>query len=150
MTRLGAAALVLVAALVAADAYVRLAPSDPAVWHVDPLTEARPATPNFYLLRVGDGDAPPLFLPLPPDQAAARVQAVALATPRTQVLAGQGDWVTYVTRSKLWGFPDYTSVRILPVDGGSEVAILARSRFGKGDMGVNRARVEDWAKRLAQ
>lgn len=150
MTKLGVAAIALVGVVGAFGAYVRLAPSDPAVWHVDPLTVARPATPNFYLLREGDGDGAPLVLPLPPDQAAAKVQAVALATPRTQVLAGQGDWVTYVTRSALWGFPDYTSVRVVAVDGGSQIVMFARSRFGKGDMGVNRARVEDWAKRLAQ
>ncbi|MCF1709878.1 DUF1499 domain-containing protein [Tabrizicola sp. J26] len=150
MTKLGVAAIALVVVVGAFGAYVRLAPSDPAVWHVDPLTAAKPATPNFYLLREGDGDAAPLFLPLPPDQAAAKVQAVAMATPRTQVLAGQGDWVTYVTRSALWGFPDYTSVRVVPAAGGSQVVIFARSRFGKGDLGVNRARVEDWAKRLAQ
>ena len=150
MNRLGTAVVVIAAVLAAADAWVRLAPSDPVVWHVDPLTVAKPATPNAWLLREGDGDAPPLALPLPPDQAAERVAEVALATPRTNVLAGQGDWVTYVTRSALWGFPDYTSVRVLPVDGGSQVVIFARSRFGKGDMGVNRARVEDWAARLAQ
>ena len=150
MNRLGAAVAVIAAVLAAADAWVRLAPSDPAVWHVDPLTVAKPATPNAWLLREGDGDAPPLVLALPPDQAAARVAAVALATPRTQVLAGQGDWVTYVTRSALWGFPDFTSVRVVPADGGSQIVIFARSRFGKGDMGVNRARVEDWAARLAQ
>ena len=146
----GVAVVALFAVALAFDGYVRFASSDPAVWHVDPQTAAKPATPNFYLLRDGDGDAAPVFLPLPPDQAAVKVQAVALATPRTSVLAGQGDWVTYVTRSKLWGFPDYTSVRILPAEGGSQVLIFARSRFGKGDMGVNKARVEDWAARLAQ
>jgi uncharacterized protein (DUF1499 family) len=30
----------------------------------------------------------------------------------------------------------------------SEVTIFARSRFGKGDMGVNAARLREWLSRL--
>ena len=137
-----------VLALLGFAAWVRLAPSDPAVWHVDPGTVTERGPRNSYLLAPG-GDAPPLELPLPPDQVAARLEAIALATPRTTRLAGQGDFVTYVTRSAAFGFPDYTSIRILPTVTGSQVLIFARSRFGDGDLGVNRARVEDWIARLS-
>jgi uncharacterized protein (DUF1499 family) len=136
-----------VLALLGLAAWVRLAPSDPAVWHVDPETVTDRGARNSYLVAVG-GDAAPLELPLPPDQVAARLEAIALATPRTTRLAGQGDFVTYVTRSAAFGFPDYTSVRIRPTATGSHVLIFARSRFGDGDLGVNRARVEDWLSRL--
>ncbi|MDT8855649.1 DUF1499 domain-containing protein [Paracoccaceae bacterium Fryx2] len=128
--------------------WVRVAPTDTAVWHVDPATAAKPDKPNHWLLRA-DGEAPALQLALPPDQAAARLAEIAAATPRTIVLAGQGDHVTWVTRSALFGFPDYTSVRITPTAAGSEVTIFARARFGYSDMAVNRKRVEDWAARLA-
>jgi len=138
-----------VLALLGFAAWVRLVPSDPAVWHVDPATVTDRGAENSFLLAAG-GDAGPLELPLPPDEAAARVDAVALATPRTTRLAGQGDFVTYLTRSAVVGFPDYTSVRILPTATGSEVLIFARSRFGESDFGVNRARVEDWVARLTQ
>ena len=124
-------------------------PSDPAVWHVDPATVTDRGAENSFLLAAG-GDAGPLELALPPDQASARLEAVALATPRTTRLAGQGDFITYLTRSAVVGFPDYTSVRILPTATGSEVLIFARSRFGENDFGVNRARVEDWVARLTQ
>lgn len=133
--------------LIGVQSLIRLAPSDPAVWHVDPALVVVPETPNHWLLRA-DGDAPPLLLPLPPDQAAARLEAVALATPRTERLAGQGAHVTYITRSRFWGFPDYTSVKIAAVPTGSALVIFARARFGSSDLGVNRKRVEGWIAQL--
>jgi uncharacterized protein (DUF1499 family) len=135
-------------ALLGLAAWVRLAPSDPAVWHVDPETVTERGPRNSYLLAPG-GDAPPLELPLPPDEVAARLEKIALTTPRTVRLAGQGDFVTYVTRSAAFGFPDYTSVRIRPTATGSQVLIFARSRFGDSDLGVNRARVDAWIARLS-
>ena len=58
--------------------------------------------------------------------------------------------MTYVTRSALWGFPDYTSVKVVPDGAGSVVTIFARARFGESDIGVNRARVERWLSQLAR
>jgi uncharacterized protein (DUF1499 family) len=129
-------------------AAIRLAPSDPGVWHVDVALAEKPASPNAWLLRDG-GDGPAMILPLPPDQAMARLRAVALATPRTEVLAEDATRVTFITRSALMGWPDYTTVEITPAPGGSRIAIFARARFGYGDMGVNRARVEAWVAALA-
>nr|WP_246429327.1 DUF1499 domain-containing protein [Sagittula marina] len=112
-------------------AWIRLAPSDPAVWHVDPKVTADQDLTSGVRRRVPaeDGD----FL---------RLNGLILATPRTEVLAGSVDegFVTYVTRSMWMGFPDYTTVR--EEDGVLE--IWARLRFGSDDMGVNRARVDGW------
>jgi uncharacterized protein (DUF1499 family) len=76
---------------------------------------------------------------------------VALATPRTRLLAGSvaTGKLTYVTRSRLFGFPDYTTVSLLlPEDGGpTYLHMFARLRFGLDDLGVNGARVRDWAAR---
>jgi uncharacterized protein (DUF1499 family) len=71
---------------------------------------------------------------------------VAQSTPRTKVLAGsaQQGRVSFVTRSLLWGFPDITTIGVRETPEGTEVAILARLRFGKGDMGVNAKRVANW------
>ena len=52
--------------------------------------------------------------------------------------------ITYVTRSRLIGFPDYTTVEAK--DG--MVTVFARLRFGRSDLGVNRRRVEGWIKAL--
>ncbi|SNX70522.1 uncharacterized protein SAMN05878503_10688 [Cereibacter ovatus] len=132
----------------AAAAYVRLAPNDPARWHADPATVAGRNTANSILVADG-GDLPPLHLPLPADQVAARLDTVAAATSRTSPFAGEGLHRTWLTRTRLWGFPDFTSVRLIPApDGGTFVTIFARARFGHSDLGVNRARVEDWLARL--
>jgi len=137
-------------ALGAVAVWVRLAPSDAPRWHVDPLTVTARGARNSFLLRDGEGaDGPALRLNLPPAEVATRLAATAGATPRTRLLAGQGDFVTYVTRSALWGFPDYTSIRISPDGAGSSVAVFARARFGDSDLGVNRARVEDWLRQLS-
>ena len=126
-------------ALLGVLALIRLAPSD-ASWHLDPTSTTAPATPNHWLV-----DAP---LDLAPEAAAAKLAAVAMSTPRTTLLAGQGLHTTWITRSTMMGYPDYTSVMITPTATGSEISIFARSRFGHSDFGVNRARVESWLKQL--
>jgi uncharacterized protein (DUF1499 family) len=142
MRLLPAAALVLAMLAIAGSAYVRLAPSDPALWHVDPATgqdgrgsaTAGVATPLFYAATT-------------PADLLARLDAIALETPRTVRLAGSVEEgrITYITRSALWGFPDYTTVAALPAgEGGAQLMIFARLRFGDSDLGVNAARVAGW------
>jgi uncharacterized protein (DUF1499 family) len=129
---LGALAL----AAIGGSTWVRLAPSDPALWHTDPRDGA--AGGNAHVARS--------VVPLAPAEALAALDAVALAEPRTVRLAGtpaEGR-ITYVTRSALWGFPDYTTVAAEPGDGGTLLVIHARARFGRSDLGVNAARVGRW------
>lgn len=58
--------------------------------------------------------------------------------------SGQGT-LRFVQRSKVLGFPDTINVKVVPTaDGGSAVLIYSRSQLGKGDMGVNLARVKRW------
>jgi len=137
----GAAALV----FVAASAAVRLAPSDPAVWHADPVAAERRAEGAWLVRPEGGDEAAPVW-DVPPGEALAAFDAVARAQPRVRVLAGsvEDGHVTYVQRSLIWGFPDYISVRALPVGDGSTLAVWSRLRFGRSDMGVNRTRVEEW------
>ncbi|REC58451.1 DUF1499 domain-containing protein [Rhodosalinus sediminis] len=120
--------------LVAANfaAWVRFAPSDPARWHVAPEVTGDEDLTGGVKRRVA-GAGP---------EALRRFDAIARATPRTQVLAGSvaEGMVTYVTRSALWGFPDYTTV----AQEGDDLIIHGRLRFGTSDMGVNRARVDRW------
>lgn len=56
--------------------------------------------------------------------------------------------MTFVVRSRAFGFPDAISVRALPEGAGTTLAIWSRSRFGGYDWGVNRARVERWVAAL--
>lgn len=133
------ALLILLAGLMA---YVRLAPSDPALWHIDlasrPAAIASPSPDTVTQLKNGayiDSTAP-----------LAAWDAAAMATPRTTRLAGSvaEGRVTYITRSLLWGFPDYTTAQTTP----QGTLIFARQRFGGNDWGVNAARLRDWLANL--
>mgnify|MGYP003627060725 CR=1 FL=1 len=130
---------VLALIVVAADLYIRLAPSDPVRWHrwdLPPMGAGDYPMPNGFVA-VGGVAGP---------QVLARLDAIIMATPRTSRLAGSVDagMITYVTRSRLWGFPDYTTVRLTQRGEAWVLAIKGRSRFGKSDLGVNKARIDGW------
>lgn len=117
---------IVIVLVIALGAYVRLAPLDAARWHVPVAGAAAGANSAVAALGV--------------DPAA--LDAVIRATPRTRVLAGslEEGRITYVTRSALWGFPDFTTLEVGP-DG---VSLWSRARDGQSDMGVNAARIEAW------
>ena len=48
--------------------------------------------------------------------------------------------VTYVTRTKWIGFPDYTTAE----QHDDVLRVWGRLRFGRSDFGVNKARVDRW------
>jgi len=122
--------------------WIRFSPNDPALWHGDPLT-ANLSSMGGWVVRPEGGDAVSAVYPA---EALTTLDRIAQDTPRTTLLAGSvaEGRVTYVMRSLLMGFPDFTTVVALPVPDGVTLAIHARQRFGEGDMGVNRARVERW------
>ena len=126
---------IIVIAVVAGLAWIRLAPSDPANWNVDPMVTADQDLANGVRRRIPGGA-----------EVMSALDRIILATPRTELLAGSvsDGRVTYVTRSKWMGFPDYTTLQL---NDGS-VELYARSRFGQSDMGVNKARVEGWLAQL--
>ncbi|WP_294221102.1 DUF1499 domain-containing protein [uncultured Shimia sp.] len=111
--------------------YVRLAPSDPARWHKEPQVAHDSDTENSARRLVMSGR-----------DGLARFHQVAVGTPRTTVLEGSVEhgMVTYVTRSNLMAYPDYTTA----YQDGDMLKIYGRSRFGRKDFGVNAARVEAW------
>lgn len=131
--------------------YVRVAPSDPARWHVSPATDAAPDC----TIRAERGAARAACLvPQAAADALARLDAIALATPRTTRLAGSVEEgrITWVTRSRLGGFPDYTTAEVRDDMGdgpaGARLDVFARLRFGGDDLGVNAARLTGWLGRL--
>lgn len=127
---------VLVAVVAVVMGYIRLAPSDPVIWHRMPDNSAGkpPADKNFK-----NGA---IRLVVAGDDGLGRLDAIAMATPRTTRLSGSvaEGMVTYVTRSAMLGFPDYATVR----QDGTQLVIYARSRFGRSDLGVNGKRVQGW------
>lgn len=129
--------LFVIADVIALQLYIRLAPTDVARWHVDPATAPDP----------GEGGARRVMMTaLAPEEALAAFARVAADTPRTARIAGSAEEgrVTYRTRSRLWGFPDFTTIAARATPAGTEVTALARLRFGKGDMGVNAKRLDAW------
>lgn len=130
--------LVLVLGLMA---YVRFAPTDVASWHRLPdAKEPGDVVEDGGFIAVRQ-------IVAPASDVLAAVEQRALATPRTTLLAGSvaEGMITFQTRSRLWGFPDHTTVAVQ----GDLLTIYGRLRFGKLDMGVNRARIEGWLETLA-
>jgi len=131
MGRVMTGLLILLAIATIGFGYVRLAPSDPAFWHKMPEIST---DKDFKqgAIRVVNAGADGL----------ARLNLIATATARTEVLAGSVDagMITYITRTRVIGFPDYTTVK----QDGDQLKIYARLRFGRSDLGVNRDRIEGW------
>lgn len=127
--------VLIVAGVAGAMAYVRFAPHDVARWHQMP---AAVTNRDFKAgaMRIVGGDG------------LQRLNEIILATPRTRVLAGsvEAGMITYVTRSAVFGFPDYTTIRLA----GTQIEIIGRLRFGRSDFGVNAARIDRWLGALAE
>jgi uncharacterized protein (DUF1499 family) len=79
-----------------------------------------------------------------PENALDRMVEIAAATPRTERSGDGTDPATFVTRSKLWAFPD---IAVIWVEDGN-LHVQSHLVFGKGDMGVNAAKVTRWFDRL--
>ncbi len=134
--------LILIAlAILVLGAYIRLAPSDPATYHVDPATAPDPGA--------GGAKRTVAFAGTPEDALAA-FDAIVMAAPRTMRLAGSVEegLITYIARTKWVAFPDYITVKAGESGTGSELTILSRLRFGQSDLGVNARRLDGWLERL--
>ena len=116
-------------------------------------TLQRSATPNDALACLPEfcaakADLPAPVIARPVNEVFLAVQEAVEREPRLEQVeahAAQGT-LRYVQRSKVMGFPDTINVRVVPtVNGGSAVLIYSRSQIGKGDMGVNLARVKRWS-----
>ncbi len=121
--------------VIALGAYIRLAPSDPADWHIAPQAETNQDLQGGVLRVVETGP-----------EGLAALDAIARNAPRTTVLAGSvGEGrITYITRTKTIGFPDYTTAQ----QDGDLLRIHGRLRFGRKDFGVNKTRVDGWLSQM--
>jgi uncharacterized protein (DUF1499 family) len=123
---------------------------------IDFATLQRGPDPNQYLLcpkgmctTQTDGEAPVFDVPI--EQLQVAWDEMLVEQPRLQVLRREvtNVQIDYVQRTRLLRFPDLITVRFVPIDDAhSTLAIYSRSVWGKGDMGVNRIRVEEWLARL--
>ncbi len=121
------------------------------VWvRVAPLPKARltqtpgPVEPGAHPMMGGIKVVRPLTSL--PEDAFARMLDVAEATPRTERVGTGDDPAAFVTRSRLWGFPDIATIWV--ADG--NLHVHSHLVFGRGDMGVNAAKVTRWFDKLEQ
>jgi len=132
MKILATAIVVFLLIAVGAAAYVRLAPVNSTDLSLLPYS-----APGDYVLPGGYYAVRPLETV---DLAALEAQiAVTVRTKRVSGSAGDLPMV-FVHRSLIWGFPDVTHVWVAA----DNVHIHSHLVFGKGDLGVNRARMQDW------
>jgi uncharacterized protein (DUF1499 family) len=94
----------------------------------------------------------PLFSTSASDLQLAFSKVIASEERVTKVEANDRDRTErYIQRSRLMGFPDTIVVRfIVRPEGRSTLALYSRSQLGRGDFGVNRARIERWLEKLAK
>lgn len=127
--------------------WVRLAPERVEEWHKPsslPTDRAQRIEKSNGLRVVTE------IYDLSPEDLLTRLDDLASSTPRTKVLAGSVEegMITYVTRTRLWGFPDYATVQSVPAGPGARLVIHARSRFGGSDWSVNAKRIDLWLRNL--
>jgi uncharacterized protein (DUF1499 family) len=126
---------ILICIAVAFLAYIRFAPLSVERFHV-----SISATENM--------DMKGAYIRIVPNTSGAmeKLENTLKALPRTSLLAGSvaEGHVTYVTRTKWMGFPDYTTIE----QSDDTIKMFARLRFGSKDMGVNAARLRKLIKAL--
>lgn len=134
------------------SAFVRLAPTDPALWHVTLDDRPHSIKPNDVTVYPEGGDiAAPVFAETP-EALGTRLLAFVLAEPRTNLVAGgpEARHMTFRQSSALWGMPDFITVELHPLAEGTELLLWSRARFGFSDFGKNRARAERWIAALRE
>ena len=108
-----------------------------------------PNTPNCIATQnaAASQQMPPLSYTGSVADAKARLFKVVQSMPRVEQLADQDKYLAFVFRSRLIGYPD--DVEFLLDDTAKLIHFRSASRLGKGDMGVNRARMEAISKAFA-
>jgi len=87
----------------------------------------------------------PLILPIPPAEAFAKARAEAERMGWTiDASDPAGGRIEAYDRSRWFGFTDDIAIRVTPADGESRIDIRSASRHGRGDFGVNAARIRKY------
>lgn len=102
--------------------------------------------PAGYQARGKPGEASPTFT-LSAKALASRVQDLWRKQKRTELVRDIDDNLQFelVQRSAVFRFPDFIVVQAIDLGGGkAALAIYSRSKYGRSDFGVNKARVQAW------
>ena len=100
-----------------------------------------PSTPNCVSTEASDARhaMPPLRYTGTPQQAQARARAALLADPRTRIVTERPGYLHAEARSRVFRFVD--DVEVMVDSAAGLVRFRSASRVGRGDLGVNRARM---------
>ena len=103
---------------------------------------ACPDSPNCVSTQATTASQQMSPLPYQGSQTAAKAQLLQViqALPGVELLADQDNYLAFVFRSRLIGYPD--DVEFYFDDTAKVIHFRSASRLGRGDMGVNRARME--------
>lgn len=103
------------------------------------------------VVRAAYADLKPLALSDPPDKAFDRALLVARSRPDWRITEVDRDPLTFegVATSWLFRFRDDFVVRVRPAAQGSIVDMRSKSRDGRGDLGVNAARIRAYFAELS-
>ena len=123
---------------------------------IDFQTLRRPLTPNSALFADPQDTAAKADRPAPRFDAAADVviaawDRVVRAAPRTSVITFDRTRQCHhaVQRSRIFRFADDVYACARDDEGGTRLLVYSAARMGAGDLGVNKARLDDWVERLA-
>jgi uncharacterized protein (DUF1499 family) len=104
-----------------------------------------PDSPNCVNTQAAAGDTVHANAPLTytgtADAAKARLREVIAAMPRTKIVADEGNYLRAEFTSQIFRFVD--DVEFLVDDAAKTIHFRSASRVGRGDMGVNRNRMEE-------
>ena len=128
--------------------YIRLSKVNIDVWHVDPDLILSNKSRNSFLLNAKNKKLQHFDLPI---QLLYKKLNRIIIEDGCRLIFGEisTGLITYECRSKLFGFPDYVTIKFEHIDVlTSSIAIYSRSRFGRNDFGKNRARIVKWLKVL--
>ena len=128
--------------------YIRFSKVDQSIWHLDPDSITYINANNSFLLNHKNKGAETF-----------NIGANALFNNLNDIILNDncekvfGDinlgLITYVCRSKVFGFPDYISISVKKLDfNKSSISVFSRSRFGRYDFGKNKQRIQKWLTEL--
>ena len=123
--------------------WIRFAPIDRDRWHVDPADAENPERSGVRFI----GREAPRY-PGDPDTVLTTFDEIVLSEPRTRLLEGDIDegLLTYVSRSRVFGFADFITVKAVSEGDQTKLSVISRARVGSRgyDWGVNAERLDRW------
>lgn len=140
--------IIAVCLVIAALSFFRLYPVDTKAMNVDPFGVQPPNKPNYYITSLEEGT-----FDIPAEELVEKLRTVLAKTARTNRIsrnyypADSDEFygATFVTRTRLMGYPDYTSIKVVKTSPTtSQMMMFGRARFGYSDLGVNKQRILGW------